>query len=789
MTRACSDVGIRAFGPIIVPARSLAPQHRTSYVGHADIGPLRGTPVAMRRLTIAGLTGSCKRTIGFLCDAGVLQQLEVEGHTVQYVLYDPLRDLASYYLEWVERAPAPVTQADFELHRRVRTSCQVLADSPYPDKIKEAIYQRLKPIGNLTRHEVNGLVGLSSECWADLSAWLRQRDGQHSRARPREANTGPASLEDFVDCLPERMKGLPKTFLDKRLPYSRKAPDRALRRRIACLTELRDTGALYAMIFAPRERRSENLAVALLAIARVEEIMRTHAPGKAWSASDFRAALIRYGTTKDILPEDVPAVRWLTIRYWRLIVARLHRYRSMYDPKDQTGLRALLPPRFKRPREMLIALGGLHREHTKEGRARRKREAHEAFRCLDDILDAAQTRAECMRALGEANREAKIAIAGDADFHDFEVTLPRLDRRGLPLGGRHTERLRLWRTRAAASSIAAELRPLDTIESRAKVKRLEKSSYDQPFIVEHLYSRSANAFGEECWMLQLARLGVFTCPTRLSSEDQEARYTAIREHGLPGYQPHGASLLGFEDLRAGLSRYGRDLNRSFVPLDEMEAAVRFSALYLRMIDQTFRRGQEIRQTRHDAWVHHGPTPASAPEDEQPRFLTQLVFPKVAKRKDLAQVQKVSVTVRQELVEEAEEMRILNRRIVGTASPIVPCAADIRWKCGPAEYVFSFAGRALLANELNLFLRYVLAGWPPFTAHDFRHAEAEEAEFDGEPESKIQAALGHGSVWTTRDYTELPPWAEKQLADRSDRRRAHRLDERSVKRRSRGRETV
>lgn len=789
MTRACADIGIRTYGPIIVPAKSLAPQHRTTFGRHVDIGLLRGTPVGMRRLTMANLTSSCKGTIGFLCAVGVLQRLEVEGHSSQYVLYDPGRSLASYYFEWVERTPAPVSQADFELHRRVRTSCQVLAASPYPEKIKEAIYQRLKAIGNLTRHEANGLVSLSRECWADLSAWLRQRDSQHSRARPRYADAGTASLDEFVDRLPEAMKGLPKTFLDKRLPYSRNAPDRAARRRIACLSEFRDTGALYAMISAPRERRSGNLAVALLAIARVEEIMRTHAPGEAWGSSDYRAALIRYGTIKDILPEDVPAVRWLTIRYWRLVVARLHRYRSMYDPKDRTGIRALLPPRFKRPREMLVELGGLHREHTKEGRARRKREAHEAFRCLDDILDAAQTRAQCMRALGEAKREAEKAIADDADFHDFSVTLPRLDRRGLPVGGRHTERLRLWRTRAAASSIAAEMRPLNTVESRAKVKRLESSSYDQAFIVEHLYRFGGDASADECWMLELARLGVFTCPTRLSSEDQEHRYAAIREHGLPGYQPHGASVLGFEDLRAGLSRYGRDMNRSFVPLDEMEAAVRLGALYLRIIDQTFRRGQEVRQSRHDSWVRHGPKTASSPDDEKPRFMTQAVLPKVSRRKDLAQIEKVSVTVTRDVVEEAEEMRILNRRIVGTASPVVPCAADIQWKCGPAEYVFSFGGRALLANELNLFLRYVLAGWPPFTAHDFRHAEAEEAAFDGEPESKIQAALGHGSVGITRDYTELPPWAEKQLADRSDRRRAQRLDERNQQRRTRTRKNA
>jgi hypothetical protein len=448
-----------------------------------------------------------------------------------------------------------------------------------------------------------------------------------------------------------------------------------------------------------------------------------------------------------------------------------------------------LPPRFKCPKKLLIELGGLHREHTDEGRARRKKEAHEAFRCLDDILDAAQMRAECMRALGEAKREAETAIGDGADFHDFSVPLPRLDRRGLPLGGRRTEEFRLWRTHAAAASITADMKPIGTREFKAKVKRLEKSKYDQPFIVEHLGTRDAKLPDDGCWMLQFARLGVFICPTRLSSEDQQVRYEAIREHGLPGYQPHGASLLAFDEMRAGLSRYGRDLNRSFVPLDEMEAAVRFGALYLRMVDQTYRRGQEVRQTRHDACVPYGSEVIRSTETRKFDFLTQAVLPKVSKRKDLAQVEKVSVTIRRELVAEAEEMRVLNRRIIGTKSPVVPCTADISWKCGPAEYVFSFAGRALLANELNLFLRYVLAGWPPFTIHDFRHAEAEEAEFDGEPESKIQAALGHGSVWSTRGYTELPLWAEKQLADRSDRRRALRLDERSLQRRSRNKERV
>lgn len=768
MTAGRLDLQARAFGPIVVAARALAPGLRVSWAGHTDIGPYRGTDVPMRRAAVAVLTNSCEPTIKVLFKAGVLPRHEVPGGRCDYVLYDPSRDLPSYYLAWVEDMPAPTTYEEFDLHRLVRSSCQVRARDPYPSKILEAVYQRLRVAGIFTRHEVSGFIAICDESWADLSEWFRHRAGRHTYAHPKDL--APTSLATFEASLRENLKGLPRTFLDHKRPYVREAPDVAARRRVMSLTEHFDTGALYAMIFAPRERRIDALVRPLNAIARVEKIMRFHAPDGNWSKSTYQEALTRYVVVRDILPGDSDYTRCMTVRFWRIVVARLHRYRALHDRSGKRGLLNHTPPRFRLARPLLHEMRNIQCAIAAGGHVRRKEDAHRAFEDLDDIFEAALNRAEAMEALGEAKRHAESLMAEDHNHLDFSITLPCLDDRGLAVGGLREERFRLWRTEAAAASVASDMerRGLARDSSTMRSER-----YCQPFIVEHLVDNDESVTGE-CWMLRLARLGVFICPMRFSSRRRESRLDEIARLALPGFQPHGTLLLSFEQQRSLISRFAYEIGRSFVPIEEMDVAIRFADMALRIVGQSYRRIHEVMQLRHDAWkpVDFG--------EFAGRYMSQDVWPKVAPKKDLGAVEKVPVTVSLDVVRSAEELLALGRHAESSQRPTaVPAMRASRWKCGPAPYVFSHMGRALLPNEVNLFLRYLLAGWPPFTLHDFRHAEAEDANFDGEPESKIQTGLGHSGPAATRIYTSLPPWAQKQIEERSHQRKADQLDRRDM----------
>jgi hypothetical protein len=769
------DIGARAQGPIVVAAAALAPGHAAGTDELVDIGPLRGTEIPMRRYAAVTLTNSSKPTIRFLHQAGVLGDHQGTGAYADYVLYDPGRDLPSYYLDWVERMPAPVTFEEFDLHRQVRASCQVRSEDPYPVKILEAVYQRLSEIGNFGYAETNGLIRLSPNTWAVVGDWLRERAGQPASNRPEDLSV--TSLETFVDRLRGELLGLPRTFLDAKLPYSREAPGANARRRVMSLDEHFDAGALYAMVFAPKERRTDGLNRGLNAIARVEKIMRIHAPGEKWTAETYRTALTRYVVDRDILPRDAESTRCQTVRFWRIVMARLHRYRAQCDRSGSRGLVRLLPPRFTLPRALLNEIRDRECELVATWENNRKREAHEAFRDLDEIFDAAANRAEAMEDLGNAKRQAEATIRENDAWIDFAVTLPCLDARGHLTGRHRDERFRLWRTEEAAASVYADLDRSGLVD-RAR-ETLRSTRYDEAFVVEHLDGGADPTLATGCWMIELAGLGVLLAPNRLSPDRRDRRHDAIRSRGLPGFQAHGSAVLTFEQQRASLARFASQVGRSFVPLDEMEVAIRFADLALRVACQTYRRPHEVLQIRHDSWK---PVHIAGYED---RFVSQDVMPKVTVRKDLAAMSTVSVTVSLDVTASAAEILALDRRAQYGNAPLPVAAARVsRWKCGPAPYVFSFAGRAVLPSEINLFLRYLLAGWPPFTLHDFRHAEAEDANFDGEPESKIRAGLGHSGGAPTRNYSKLPPWAEKLREESSDRRKRERLENRDAHRRLR-----
>ena len=767
-----------ALGPIIVPGKALPAPYRRGfdYHGKIDISVCRGRTIALSLATVAKLTGVCKQSVHRLLDAGVLQRCEQSSHgRFIFVLFDVGRSLQSYFHAWVERSTPPRSHAQFALYRRLREICRVWAGAPHPERILEAVFQKLKEIGNFTRHEVNGLIPCDPLTFKEISAWLHIRYGTYARQRHAISEETPVTWEIFAAALPEEFGHLPKTCLDQRRPFQRERPSLRVRHRVWHLDKLFNAGSLYAIIYAARLRRPEQIRGAMGVIARVEQIMRAHAPGGKWTTKTYQEALHRYAVDCDILPHDVPSVRDYTVRFWRIIVQRLRRYCIKHDPFGKKGLLKLMPPKFTMPlelrRELIARYGGLR----PAGAQRRKDDSHQAFAELDTILEAAEHRRGEFKTFGDAMRAAQDSIAAFEAFKDFPVSVKVLDGRGMPTGGFQIETFRLWRIEAAWRSLADYHSP--RTKTAQALNDRERLGFDDGFIAEHLHTvGDAGAEAQTSWMVRLCSLGVFVTPAYLPIEVREVRHEEIARAGLPGFVGHGGGLLGFDQEGATLARNGRAFGRNFVPVLEIERAIRFSWLALEMVADTMRRIHEIQQLLRRPWK---------PADILPgrKHFTQKVWPKVEPGIDLSKVEKVDVTVRSELIDEMLDLCDLHVESCGSDGfPTMQPASPLRWKCGEGEYAFSHQGRALLSSELNLFLRYLLVGWPPFTFHDFRHAGAEEAEFDGEPEGAIQAGLGHKSVSSTKKYIKLADWAQAEKDARHEGERAVRQDERGERRR-------
>ena len=157
--------------------------------------------------------------------------------------------------------------------------------------------------------------------------------------------------------------------------------------------------------------------------------------------------------------------------------------------------------------------------------------------------------------------------------------------------------------------------------------------------------------------------------------------------------------------------------------------------------------------------------------------SQDVWPKVPKIVDLAQCEKVPLTIRETSLNEAIDICDLHMRRCGFSQfPVIPPARDLRWKCSPDKYIISFNAKALSKSECGFLFRYLLAGWPPFTLHDFRHVMAEDAALDGLHPFLVAMLLSRTTIQNALHYMKLPSWARQvlrkaQLAARIDRQDA------------------
>lgn len=765
----------RTHGPLKVSCQAIPKGfpdvHRARFI---DIGPLRGTRVPLALKSAGDWLGITEYRNGrLLLEVGFFRRFgNCTPSRGAFVLLDPASSKYEIYEEWVEKHGTFASYEDFRIHRSVRRCAGISAAYPFPEKVLEGAFQTLVPVGNFWG-ELNGVLPISPVNLAAVNQWMLERLSVHCRARQAKSLGEVVTLHMFQQSLPAELASAPRSCFADLVGHEHEPPGENLLPRLWALKELYEAGSMYALATAPRLRRPNQLREHVLAIERIEDIMRTFAPSEPWTIKTYKEALDEYALRATIRPQDLPAVRDLTIRLWRMITDRLRKYVRQVDPKGKLGLAQFLPPHFQIDRATRARLNELYGDLRPEGRERRKARSFEALAELDEVLEAARNRRDEMREFGRLLRVEIDAFGPTEEWRNFQASVPALDGRGTLSGGMKVVRFRVWRVSAAWRSLAAGK---DARENTvAQQRRLENGTNKAPapnsFIVEHLDPRPLAWVDDEPWLIGFSRVGTAISPANIPPPIQELRQDVMIRNGLPGYVGIAAGILYFDRDRAQLARHAQHLGRHMFALEEAEYGMRLAYHALDSVAQTWRRINEVMQQTQDDWDRVDDIGA------EPRH-AQFVVPKVSRREDLASVALVDLTLCETSVNEALDVCELHERRCGFESlPIMEAELNIRWKCAPGKFVFSMGGRSLMRQHLPVLLRYLLAGWPRFTFHDFRHTLAEDAALDEVPLLIIGHALGQSSEVDTRYYASLPDWARKIVDRASIRRRVKRLDER------------
>lgn len=755
----------RAQGPIRIASYGLPrlPDGSRRPRGWVDVGPLRGTEIIMTRGTAITLLGTNFVRMEKLIDAGVVEKVAaMSAGRNTFVRMDPGVNLHQLYERWVARRGMPVTHIDFSLHRSVRRWCQVPTSTPFPEIVLEGAFQRLAEIGAFNRVEINMFLELGPENFEQVLDWVDRRLGRQ-RLFFTPNRPGPVPLPMFKASLPAAILGMPRTCFSPDRGRTYEAPSERVRRRIWQLNELYETTALYALVTAPRLRRPDQLREHVNAMSRVEEVMRAHAGAAPWTKEQFDAALSAYVLDGFGRPQDPPAIRELTVRLWRMVVGRLHLRAKQLGSARPAGLETFLPPKYVFKRGLADAILAKFGDLRKEGRSSRKRDTEQALIELEAILAAVENRRDEMRTFGTAFRKAVDDLVAGGTEREFGVDVPILDGKGQYIGGRQTAWFRIWTVGEAWNSLATTA----VATKKAVVNHTGADvEADGRYVVEHLRTVGRQGSNpDEPWMIRLDRLCVAHGNLQLPDDLKEERHAAIRDADLPGAMSVSGGLLRFGEDLAFLKQNGLVVGRHFVPLEEIECAIRLAFHLVDCVSQSFNRGQEVRQQVRRDW-----TELDLDSDES--WHIQKVWPKVPKRKDLADCPKVPLTLRETSLNEALDLCEVDMRRFGFDTfPVMPAPRDLQWKCPPGEYVVSVGGKTLTMKDCWIILRYLFVGWPPFTLHDFRHVMAEDAALDHVPKALIALMLSDTED-VAEDYMELPEWA---LAIIKRERKADRMD--------------
>lgn len=786
--------GIRSQGPIMASTMSLGirvfPDNRRTMI---DIAAFRGEQIPVTHRLAALLLGTHKTHIGDLVDEGLLIHAGIDrGRSRDFVMIDPSWQLLDVYDRWTAELELPYEYAEFAKFDRICTLCKVPADYPTPGIVIDGLFQRLAEIGLFGRREANMFITFNKVRWIGIKTGLNARLATFCSRRP-DVPILNVTLDMFRQSLPEPIASAPRTCFERVVDqegieddgtdYGREPPCSRVRAQVWRLKELFEFGSLYALLSAGQMRRQEQLSDHLTIIARVEEIVRAHAPGVRWTNDVFVEALHAYAIDCTTRPNDTPFVRDITVRLWRVFVWRVTSYLRQQPMGVSAALEPYVPRRFRLSYEFRRELKERYGHLRAVGRAKRKLMSHQAMLELDAIVDATANRRDELRAMGVAVRKEMDDLAVDENSRDVGVTMPILDGRGNLAGGTQTVWLRVWRLDAARSSLGMGSWRRERNKLDGGDEDEDEGAYDfetatarPEFIVEHLRTEAVGPHAaRNPYMFELDRLFVASSPASLPDAMKEARHQAIATRGLPGAQPTAAGTISFDMWRARIKRSGAKVGRHFVALEAIEYGMRLAHHALDCVNQSFNRPHEVRQQRVTGWEE-----IDLPEelgDHEP-WHKQMVVGKVQARQDLMEVVPVALTIRESSLNEAIDICELHMRYAGLDRfPVMQAPGDFRWKCPPGKFVFSSNGVIVSRWQLTVLVDYLFVGWPDFALYDFRHANAEDAALDHVHPQLIKLLLGQRSLESAVYYSKLDEWAQEFVNGENLRRRMESQDDR------------
>jgi hypothetical protein len=713
-------------------------------------------------------------TVMQLVDVGAIDTVTKEdGRT--YALLDPAATSRTIYDEAVRSlSTGPHDAKSLLRYKLLRTSCNILASEPHPDAIVRGAFEYLHAIRNFSFIEFGGVMPLDLETYPQIADRFAEMRGVNRTSGQHYRDDEAATREEILAVAPGAIAGLSKSCVHPVLGHRYDAPTRGLLARIDQLDRLSAIAILHAVSARASGRSEAELRNDMIAFERVEHLMTISSTSSDWNDEQYGKVLETYVRGRDLLPLESAATRLDTLSRWLLITRKLMRAVAKSDPEYRAELSHHLPPEPK----FSVGFRKWCRVERKtlaiEGGAKRKVGANFFFEQMDLILNAARNRRDQIREIGEAIRAHFDSVGASPDEDEAVVEVDELDALGFRTGNRQLLRFRLWYFKDAWQSVTQDPGKTRKLRLAAANGRMATAvGNSSQVLIEFVGTEMIGVAPRtnEPWVIQFARLFPSSAAGYLPEEIIPKRHDFIRQQGLPGYYPHPTGLLGFIGDPLYLARMAALQGRIFVPVEEFEHAVRLGYAALDVAVQSMRRGGEVTQLVLGKLK---------PSRERPDHFQQKVTPKGSRHLRGQKIEDVPLTIHEETVEEALNICELQKRRCGMRElPIVRPPHSQREKLIDDRYVFSFNGQALELSHLRLFIRYLLAGWPPFYLHHVRHGTAQDANADGEPEWLIGAALGHESPQHTAWYMRLPDWAREMVDERQTTNRMKRQDARQI----------
>ena len=707
------------------------------------------TPV-LAKLVALGLLGSDEAH-----DPGAPWNTALRGEAARQALYDAvcgrIGDFADHHalkLHWTLAAELGITP-------------------PFHPAVRRGLHALVCAAGNFCELEVRQLVPLPKGGW---SAFKREVEATVADRRPLlQGEFAPrrASLQALLGTLPFDPAHLRMTAADPDLGHRFEEPDQARCDAAAGLKVFRPLATVGMLFLSALKTKPPKIAAFMLAVRRLEMLNSIHGARVA-DADDRVSALVRIYLLEEEHDgrRDSEGTVVQTIAALRQAIYNIARYarRPVFAPIAH-HLRAIVPSSVSLSRQEATLLLRKRERVERRQHCNRNARTNPKVATLSEQFRALSARARVMTIIGDEIRKAAPGAVGSGEVREVAVKVPTLDDTGEPTGALQLERLRVWPTELAMRTFGL---PVDH-------GRLAAAPPCDRYLVEHAGTVPfGKAPANETWAITLAKARVFNMIGQASAERQAERHRTMIRFGVRNPRASHRGLITHRSEKAALVLAAAEAGTDFVPLEEMEAAVRLAALGVAICEDTRIRFESLVQlqvglfTRNDKGA---PTPRHS----------QWVRPKHARGGNPAEIVPLEVNISEDALAEMLTLCELHKAAFGLARfPTMVPARDLTWKTKPGRYAFSWGGRTLKPDTYTQCLDLLQAGWDRTTAQDLRKSLTEEAALDGESPYLSQLNLGHASSAATPGYRDNPglPKAAVKLSqnrreDRYDRLRNRR----------------